>query len=525
MSCEECPEETHAPEEPTDPDAPQSMTTELGRVATAPSIAAGITESHRRREVAQQLQAAQAAAAGAAGAAPAGNHAGAAAVNRKKDEFLAATRGWWVVTFANVDYLTRRAAPTLRLLGYFRTKPKADEYVRRCLFNPEVKCTPSIVPANTPFLIPYSVAASQDKAHIFSKLARLQQRHSDFTDYRMREFAERVADSTNLKPATAELGQSNYAHLKTYQARLAEQAASAAASDGQGGGAGGERPLCTLPRMEEEEATLAETAAAAARPQPVLPEPSKTVTLESFLDAEAPPPPAVVAIDDLPAHWKRWTAGAAAGAPTLIADCNETFPAELSAQRGVAILSVVLDKDTPTDSPAYPGAAGNEPMCVIFGGVYENVEDAKKVIKEDIQDWATDIPLDAVDTLRWLGPMEVDPDHHPDEEFRTGSRVASEEFNTVMRSQKETLRENKRILTAAEQMGTTIPVTHVNHVPNVEDVFTAHKPVVVVDGTPEQFDAAGVRIAGPTVVDDTTETGASAAEDPTDTLLDVGHDA
>jgi hypothetical protein len=113
-------------------------------------------------------------------------------VERLKSDFLAATAGYWVVAFANQKFTTQYNAPAVLLIKFFAAKASADAMVQELMRDPAVKFAPSVVPANTPCLIPYSEAAAVSAAHVLPKLERAGKRIAEYHQYRKDEFAHYV---------------------------------------------------------------------------------------------------------------------------------------------------------------------------------------------------------------------------------------------------------------------------------------------------------------------------------------------
>lgn len=379
---------------------PQQTVGKARMPAADPTVA--LDEIERRRGVAG------AGAGGGGGASQIGlDPSGNAAATRAREAFLGAYNGVWLISCANAKYPTVCKHPNIRLLRYFDSAEECAAFVRDVTATGRVKEQLLTVPANTPFLIPYSEAARTRPDHVLPKVARIIARHTATTAYRTREMAKRL--ETKSAGAT---GTSTFARKKQYLAT--------------GAGDGVLPPRLPLPDLEEEAALQREVAAAdaAAKQQaaamPAAPPP-----------AEGPPPEIV-------------PQGAVG-----------SWPAEFSSRAGrFAMFAYLDDDDTPGDSPEFPDAAGREPLCIAFGGAHKSVEDTNAVLTAQVLPWCKDLDINIVDTEEWLSPTEIDPDAVQSKYHSTNAAKTSE-MQVIMDAR---LSELQNTRDAQEALGDRLPV-------------------------------------------------------------------
>lgn len=534
----------------------------------------------------------------------------------KRAAFMRDYGGFWVVNFANEKFSTQCMCPNVRLLAYESARPRpgqtpqqatAEAYLRTAqrvnafMRDERVTSVPAIVPANEPFLIPFSEATARSAQHTLAKMERAKARFNEFVKFRDAEFKRHVAEQ---KPG--DTGMSDYHRRKTYllrkkllehrrnpststltpaeiealeklfpdsrkvsretymqRQRLRERARGDEESALMAGDAGvlddaleldvtlpafgdsGGRDLNPhaattsvaeamraataaqeLQRMQQATAAAAAAASASGSaipevgeeltaaapvvvPDGALPEvgiegvetesksssaqPSTPAGSNDILDGFRNPTqaPGQVWQGELPAHWAR----APDGRPRSADD----WPRDLEARHGkYAVVTFVDDLDKPEDSPEFPEAAGVEPMMVIFGGMFEDVDLAKDHMRERIGPWAKDIILDAVDMYEWLYPTEVDPDLMQ-EEHRTQHAGFTKELNTVMGQRKKTIKMSAEARAQAAATGGVLAETNVNSLPDITEVVAAERPGMFLQAPTEQYDDEGRRIVDSTL--------------------------
>ena len=419
----------------------------------------------------------------------------------KRAAFETGNGGFWICNFANERLSTRCDRPNVRLLAYVRTRDEGVEKVAAFMRDVRVKSIPCLVPANKPFLIPFSEATAGDGTHTLEKIRRLSSRHIDFCKFRDDDFKRSVETKT---PGETEL--SDYHRRKTYLARqetlrardrdrdhtstttsattsLFREASESSSSFGKpifgaGGGGGGAgagsgsgltaseafEKVCSTETRVNATVTATTTVTATAT----------TTTTETLWQGE------------LPAHWK--PSATTDGPPVSAGD----WPRDLESRHGRhGCISFIDDLDKAEDSPAYSAAAGMEPMMIIFGGEHEDVETAKSVALNDIGPWCTDLAIDVVDLYEWLWPTEVDPDKLT-EEHRTANAGYTKEANMIEKQRKKTLQ-----LTAearAHAAAASIPLRETNAnagLPDVDVAVSSLRTGMYLQGEVVQLDAAG----------------------------------
>jgi hypothetical protein len=457
----------------------------------------------------------------------------------KRAAFQRSNGGFWICNFANERLSTRCDRPNVRLLAFVRTREEGLEKVAEFMRDVRVKSIPCLVPANEPFLIPYSEAAAGNAAHTLVKIQRLAARHIDFCKYRDDDFKRSVEGKT-----PGETGVSDYHRRKTYLARQAQLRERNAAVDGAassttatentpslfreasastsfgydsvmgkiaeskrdkpsfggGGAGGGDYNLLTASDAFEK--------ACAATPLGV-PSTQGQGRLETHGQVPSVPAPEPLWKGELPSHWKPRaggdatvvnTAGDAAGDAVPVG----TWPRELESRRGKhACLAFIDDMDKREDGE-YPDASGMEPMVIVFGGEFEDVEAAKAVAKNDIGPWCTDLAIDIVDMYEWLWPTEIDPDAMT-EEHRTSNAGYTKEANMIEVQRKKTL-----ALTAearAHAAAASIPLRETNanaDLPEADAAVSVLRSGMFLHGNVVQLDNEGVVIGSASETDAAT---------------------
>ena len=115
-------------------------------------------------------------------------------VKTKRALFERDHAGFFVLNFANEQFSTRCIKPNIRVLGYHKTLEAAQRAVCRFVSDPRVTSMPAIVPANYPFMIPYSEKTAMDEPHVKAKMNRNMERYNEYVKLRNEEFARRVAN-------------------------------------------------------------------------------------------------------------------------------------------------------------------------------------------------------------------------------------------------------------------------------------------------------------------------------------------
>jgi hypothetical protein len=403
----------------------------------------------------------------------------------------------WTINCANRKFPTHCPSPNFRLLRYFPTNKEADVFVRIAMNDARVDSEVIKAPANIPFLIPYSLETAMDPEHVNTKLARFLRRHEAMVAYRAKELQTRVQNKS-----AGETGLSNYARQKDHVNRDQGAGAGAGADADADADANEGRLPERKPLPEHEEKKMQQAVARAS-----------AEALEAAQKGLVAVPEPVMSLAELPERW-RASAPASAGAKGDVKDedvaviCRD-FPEEfLSRSQSFAIITVMYDDDSVSDSPKHADAAGREPMIVVFGGAHKTVDDAKAFVEEYLSQWCTDINLDIVEVGEWLWPTEVDPDRI-DTKYRTHSAQGSAELQTIMDRRKSELR-NAQV--AQDKLGASLPVTRPNQLPTVADAATAYRAPVRIVGVDQRATPQGrTPLDGPEGVFARSEAADSAA--------------
>ena len=216
-------------------------------------------------------------------------------------------------------------------------------------------------------------------------------------------------------------------------------------------------------------------------------------------------PPVLLRDDEVPLHWKPTASVAKKTA--------DEWPRDLESRRGrFGVLTIIHDNDSPTDSPTYMEAAGLEPLIVLWGIEFEEVEAAKTFVKAEMGPWCPDFTLDVVDKYEWLYPTEIDPDLL-NEEHRTMHAGFDKEVNSVMQRRKETLKQTAEARAAAASHHVSLQETNINSVPDYRDVHTATRPAMALNGPVVQLDRAGNALSEAPSSTTTTTAPRSGAEE------------
>ena len=154
-------------------------------------------------------------------------------------------------------------------------------------------------------------------------------------------------------------------------------------------------------------------------------------------------------------------------------------------------LAIVDDLDIPEDSPEFPGAAGMEPIVILFGGIHDTEEEAIRVNEHEIAPWCQDLKVDTVCMYEFLFPTEVDPDKIK-EGHRTGNTDHDSEMKLVMDQNKH----QKNIAERARQEAVTnnvrIPETNANaQLPDVDEVVERSRAAMSLAGEVVQLSRPG----------------------------------
>jgi hypothetical protein len=145
-----------------------------------------------------------------------------------------------------------------------------------------------------------------------------------------------------------------------------------------------------------------------------------------------------------------------------------------------------------------------EPLVIVFGGEFEDVEAAKAVAKNDIGPWCTDLAIDIVDMYEWLWPTEIDPDAMT-EEHRTSNAGYTKEANMIEVQRKKTL-----ALTAearAHAAAASIPLRETNanaDLPEADAAVSVLRSGMFLHGNVVQLDNEGVVIGSASETDAAT---------------------
>lgn len=402
---------------------------------------------------------------------------------KKRRAFEEANAGFFVCNFANKQFPTECDEPNIRVLGYYRTHEEAQARVMQLFTDPRVGSAPHIVHANVPFLIPFSEAAAMDVRHVSEKKSRFFQRHADEVREREEDFKAHVAEK---KPGVME--KSSYHRRKMYleekKRRGKEQKKGVGAGVGAGAGSASAapppapaQPARRLPEFGGAQKTTVLDPHAVQDPTITEMFTASNVGVGTGAGGPSSAAPNVLWKGELPAHWRD---------PSAPRNPN-SFPRDLENRHGCRVVLTYLDDlDKPEDDPAYPDAAGKEPLFVLFGGEYENDAQGTTAAKE-IGEWCTDLPLDVVDEYEWLWPTLVDPDKL-NEEHRTSGAGLSAEQNKIMKQRKKTMQESATARAHAATLGIPLKETNVNDVVDVSQVVAHTQPGMFLQGEIEQYD-------------------------------------
>ena len=365
--------------------------------------------------------------------------------------------GFWVLAVYNEQFVNRYMVPGVQFLRFFKAASlspahidaahkAAEKYVRAIAAHPDDTEKPIIVPANQPFLIPFSEQTATDAAHVPAKLARSLGRHTDVVAFRKEDFRQ-AKNQTGTGTAIEEtefhvmrnhylaakrtfefddaldepacvvlrramaLCRQSYERLKVKYGPAVAAAAAAAAST-----AADDTPLAApdtyaAPCLDDDDGRA--------------PDSTPLVAAPAAAAAPAAPPKTVAptaVLDTVPAKWtKRDTTFG-------------KFPDTLRSASGkFALTSFLSDWDLPADSTAYPDAAGMEWICVPFGGEYETEEDARAAVVDQLNMFVRDVPVSCVKMYKTLFPSEVNEDSLKTT-HRTDNASAQVELNKVMQS-------------------------------------------------------------------------------------------
>lgn len=480
----------------------QTTSADLNIPLPSPDTQIGIAETARRQAIAQ-------AAPSTAPEEP----------TTAREVYERANAGFVVLNTANERGSIKCVVPNIRLLRFYKTHAEATEFVRRLMLDPEVTAAPAIVPANAPFLIPFSDAAALDPRHTLNKVALIGKRYAEFVKMRDEDFKRHV----NEKRPGAEKA-SEYHRRKTHLMRqklkkyhLGEVSSKLTASGardleaalkeaeavlpsfGSGAGAGSMDPYREVGGSGDGAAAAMHSAAAVTPISAALEalpdlgavaaprEPARLIAARD-LPTEAPP---TVWQGSLPAHWQPDAERRPRTAdewPLTYRDPHARF----------MIMAVIEDLTRPEDDPAYAEAAGTEPLIIVFGEAFDELDAAKAHLKKEIAPWCQDLQLDVVDMYNWLWPTEVDPDKL-EEEHRTGQAGFTAELNLIMNQRKKTMAQAGEARAAAAARGIALPETNVNEVvPDVGAAMHTYGAGMRLSAPIQQFNADG------SAVDDTT---------------------
>jgi hypothetical protein len=460
-----------------------------------------LNEIERRRE---QMQSAQNAAA-----------VGTATLPPDRNRFLKESSGYWVVNFGNLEYSNRCMVPNIRLLEFVRAADNSESAMAAALraanakvvalaADPRIQSKPEIVPANTPVQVSYSQASGVTPSHVLPKIARNLQRHAQFYTWKQQEFDEHVE-----KKKEGVMEKSSYHRWQKYgRKKKTLQLAS---------NTGPAEPLDddTVTAADALRQCAAEGRAIA---DAIVLTPVRVETYDSSLpdigggdDIETP-----VAVDLFPS-----TPAVAADGPNMFFNTNaapkpvldhipqkwltnndqvvEPWPRDLEVRGKHACISIIDDLDVPADTPDFPAAAGMEPVIILFGEMYTDVETGKESIHSRIGPWCKDLNLSLVDMYEWLWPTEVDEDKIP-EEHRTGNSSNNEELGKIMSSRLHQLKLSSEVqkIVDAGGPGATIPVTYVNSqaLLDVDNVVAAAKPSIYIQSIEQTQSRASTTSSG-----------------------------
>ena len=406
--------------------------------------------------------------------------------NALKEKFHRTKTGFFIVNHANLEYPSRCMVPNIRVVDFFPAASQNEADVGQALNAAKrrvqtlskdkrlKRAIHNIVPANMPHLIPYSEATALAASHVLSKINRNANRHVQFNQYRMAEFKAHVETKT---PGETEL--SEYHRWKTYLSkrrtlRLSSPTAAPAVEDGD--------EITAADALREAAASGREVIQKLSGGQaamdfvPAAPLPG----LEAFMSPNAAPAPLLSTEETNALGW-----GNEAGAGTADEDNDDIlgeWPRDLERRASFVNLSIVDDLDVAADSPEFPGAAGMEPLVILFGGIYETEEEAKSAAKDSIAPWAQDLKIDTVCMYVHLFPTEVDPDRVA-EEHRTGNSGNDAEMKLVMDQNKLQKKNANKARSEAASRNLCLPETNANAaLPDVDDVVARNRAAMSFAG-------------------------------------------
>jgi hypothetical protein len=138
----------------------------------------------------------------------------------KRMQFEHDHAGFFVINLANEKFSTRCIKPNIRVLSFHKTHEQAQRRMFKLMHDQRVTSVPVIVPANYPFMIPYSEKAAMDAPRNKAKLERNFVKYNDYIALRHEEFKRRVGDDDKLQGV---MEASTYHRRKIYLARQKER--------------------------------------------------------------------------------------------------------------------------------------------------------------------------------------------------------------------------------------------------------------------------------------------------------------
>ena len=376
------------------------------------------------------------------------DEAAAVAAQRAFAAFAATHAGWYIINIFNEAFVNWYAVPAVRVLEFVPARSNsvvdmavaraiADLRVRVLAAREDIMAMPIVWEANIPFLIPHSEASLHASGHVNAKRGRALARAATFARLRNTEFERRKSAADAAAPVTAPVI-TEFQMWKEYRdtpktfdfeskedtapaatvlrrvlakqrARLDEWAASIVAETTAAAASVKSSPSVPHARLpaldaDDEDDSAAPPAVPTTPPAPEraapIPAPAASSTTQAAPSASAPPLPTSI-LKEVPSKWLTPAAAAA--------HIEHELPADIR-PRGFMAASFIIDLDTPAESSEFPAAAGMEPVCILWGGVYDNYEDAAAVIEASIAPIAIDFPVDVVKPGHIMYPSEMDED-------------------------------------------------------------------------------------------------------------------
>ncbi len=434
---------------------------------------------------------------------------------QKRAQFENANSGFYVVNFANEEFINKCMVPNFEVLEFVRASSVSDtdmmaahaaaqRVCERFLADPDVRSVPVVIPANRPTLIAHSVDSMQAPAHVLPKIERNITRHNKFTQLAKKEYdlhtKYRIPGFTKVSQyhrhkvylsTKRTLSFSGKGHDEVYAADALRQYA----RDGR-------QALCELEEYvtsktkemesKDDEASVPDMHNDGVAEAPETKDSgaatgldtegkasehvasAKTSFIERVFQNEDLAPPVIK--DEASLDTSKWSSDGTATIETGL-------PAHLKASGNYINFVMYEDLDSPEDSPLYPKAAGMEWIICLFGGMYTDADTALRMNEEQIAPWAGDVVINTVQANEWLFPTEVDDDQVPQKQ-RTVDASMQKEFNLIDKQRLHNLQQVKEARELMSSGAVTMRETIVGDDSNLpdDDEVVAHErePVRIV---------------------------------------------